>query len=176
MVAPEPSARLAQLQAHALRRALGVRNRALIRVVGSFGFDATCAPLVPWIPAIELVWMLDLTAREREWVLRLVYERHGVLGPRAEVLLHDWVASRPSDVLFATARRVLRAQLATLPPEERSALRARIIGPCAALTVVSGRLLGRRTDQVDAYVWLLALADNLLLPHDRSLLPEGAFS
>jgi len=176
MVAAEASARLAKIQAHALGRALGVRNRALVQAVGSFGFDATCAPLVPWIPAIELVWMLDLTAREREWVLRLVYERHGVLGPRAEVLLHEWVARRPSEVLFATARRVLCAQLATLSPAERPALRARIIGPCAALTVVSGRLPGRRTDPVDAYAWLLALADNLLLPDDRSLMPEGAFS
>ncbi|MBM4195243.1 MAG: hypothetical protein FJ202_12840 [Gemmatimonadetes bacterium] len=176
MVAPEPSARLAKIHAHALARALGVRNRGLIQVVGSFGFDATCAPLVPWIPAIELVWMLGLTAREREWVLRLVYERHGVLGPRAEVLLHEWVARRPSNVLMATGRRVLRAQLATLPPEERPALRARIIGPCVALIVVSGRLPGHRTDPVGAYAWLLALADNLLLPRDRSLMPEGALS
>lgn len=154
-------------------RALGVRNRALVRVVSGFGFDATCAPLVPWIPAIELVWIRGLTDRKRQWVLRLVYERYGILGARTEVLLHEWLANRTSDVFFRIARRVLRAQLANLPPEERPALRARAIGPCAALTVVSGRLLARRAEPVDAYLWLLALADNLLLPDDQSLIPDG---
>ena len=131
---------------------------------------------MPWIPAIELVWMLDLTDRERQWVLQLVYERHGILGARAEVLLHEWLVNRPSDVVFHTARRVLRAQLANLRSEERPALRARVIGPCAALAVVSGRLLARRAEPVDVYLWLLALADNLLLPADRSLILDGAFS
>ena len=176
MAAPEPSARLAKIHVHTLGRALGLRNRALVRVVSGFGLDATCAPLMPWIPAIELVWMLDRTDRERQWVLRLVSERHGSLGARAEVLLHEWLANRPSDVVFRTARRVLCAQLANLPPEERPALRARVIGPCAALAVVSGRLLARTSEPVDAYLWLLALADNLLLPDDRSLIPDRAFS
>lgn len=176
MAVPEPRARLAKINAHALGRALGLRDRALVRVVSSCGFDATCAPLVPWIPAIELGWMLGLTDRERGWVLRLVYERHGVLGVRAEVLLHEWVTSRPSDAIFRTGRRVLRAQLGTLPPEERAALRARVVGPCAALAVASGRLLSPAAEPFDTYVWLLALADNLLLPDDRSLIPDGAFS
>ena len=144
-------------------------------MLGSCGFDATCAPLVPWIPAIELVWGLDLTDRERQWVQRLVYERHGVLGARAEVLLHEWLTNRPPGIVFRTARRVLHAQLATLPPDERPALRARVIGPCAALALVSGRPL-TRTEPSDAYVWLLTLADTLLLPDDQAFIPDGAFS
>lgn len=133
-------------------------------------------PLVQWIPAIELVWMLGLTDRDRQWVLRLVYERHGIVGARAEVLLHEWLANRPSDVAFRAARRVLRAQLANLPPEERPALRARVMGPCTALAVVSGRPLAPTAEPIDAYLWLLALADNLLLSDDRSLIPNAAFS
>ncbi len=162
----ETSDRLANAYEDGLRRALGLDDRALVRVAGSFGLDATCAPLVAWIPTIELAWHRGLTDGERERILKLVYERHGVLGARAEVLLHEWLARRPPDALFRTARRVLRAQLANLPPHERPAVRARVIGPCATVAEVSGGFLGFGAVSADEQVWLLALADDLRLPDE----------
>lgn len=175
-VARAASARLVKFRTRALGRALGLRSASLVRVLSGLGLDATCAPLMTWIPAIELVWVVGLSARERESLLRLLYERHGVLGARAEVLLYEWLANRPPDVVFRTARRVLCAQLASLPPRERPALRARITGPCAALVGLSGRPLAHTEDADDAYVWLLTLVDTLLLPEDEAFIPDGAFS
>lgn len=158
--------RLANVYEDGLGRALGFDDRALVRVVSSFGLDATCAPLIGWIPTIELAWRRGLTERERERILTLVYQRHGVLGTRAEVLLRDWLARRPADALFRTARRVLRVQLAKLLPHERPAVRARVIGPCAAVAEVSGGLLGFGAVSADEQVWLLALADDLRVPDE----------
>lgn len=168
MAATGSGERLADLCTHTLSRALGIRDRALVRVLSSFGLDATCAPLVTWIPAIELGWHRGLTDRERQRVLRLVYERHGILGSRAEVLLHEWLSRRPSDALFCTARRVLRAQLATLPADERPARCARVIAPCLELAESSRGLLGFAPVSDDQQHWLRTLAEDLLFPNEHA--------
>lgn len=160
----------------ALAQALGITDRGLARVLTAFGFDQTCAPLVAWIPAIELAWIGGLTAPERHRLLGLVHGRHGVLDPRAEVLLRRCLARRPAHALFRAARRVLRAQLEALPPDERPALRARVIGPCTELAQVSGGLLGLAAVSEDEQDWLLALADDLRLPEEQRHTESGGVS
>ena len=56
---------------------------------------------------------------------------------------------------------MLHAQLAALPPVERPALIARVVGPCADLADVSGGLLGFAAVSTDERDWLLTLAGEL---------------
>ena len=86
----------------------------------------------------------------------------------AERLLDDWLARRPNNALFRVGRRVLHAQLAALPPAERPALIARVVGPCADLAEVSGGLLGFAAVSADERDWLLTLAGELAVHGSES--------
>lgn len=144
-----------------LAHALGIIDRASARALASFGVEPVSALLVTWIPAVELAWIGGLTQAERRRLIGLVHGRHANLPDRAERLLDDWLARRPNSALFRVGRRVLQAQLAALPPAERPALIARVIGPCADLARVSGGLLGFAAVSASELDWLLTLADEL---------------
>lgn len=153
--------------AEVLRQALGIPDPALARVLCAFGLDHTCTSLVVWIPAIEIAWLDGRTAAKQRRLLDLIRERHHALGVRAEARLREWLVRRPSDALFRTARRVLRAQLEALPPDERPAWRARVIGPCADLAHVSRGWLGWPAVSDGQHEWLLTLADDLRTPDEQ---------
>ena len=144
-----------------LAHALGITNRATARALASFGVEPVSALLVTWIPAVELAWSGGLTHAERRRLIGLVHRRHANLPDRAERLLDDWLARRPNNALFLVGRRVLHAQLAALPPAERPALIARVVGPCTDLADVSGGLLGFAAVSADERDWLLTLAGEL---------------
>ena len=154
-------------RAERLGAVLGIENPALARVLASFGLDATCAPLVAWIPAIEFAWRRSPTGDDRQRILALVFARHGLLATRAEILLYEWLARRPPAALFSTARRVLRAQLAMLPPDQRPALCAGVIAPCVQLAERSRGLLGLGPVSDDQQRWLRVLAEDLLFPNEQ---------
>jgi len=151
-----------------LVHALGITNRATARALASFGVEPVSALLVTWIPAVELAWIGGLTQAERRRLIGLVHGRHANLPGRAERLLDDWLARRPNDALFRVGRRVLHAQLAALPPAERPALIARVVGPCADLAEVSGGLLGFAAVSADERDWLLTLAGELAVHGSES--------
>lgn len=149
-----------------LGRELGIQDARLLRVLYAFGLDDTCGPLVSWIPAVELAWVGGLTARERKRLLQLVRARHAAIGASGERLLADWLRRRPPDALFRTAKRALRAQLTGVPPIERPALRARVIGPCVELAHASGGVLGCAAMSADERTWLETFTAELQLPDD----------
>ena len=62
----------------------------------------------------------------------------------------------------------MHAQLAALPPAERPALIARVVGPCADLAEVSGGLLGFAAVSADERDWLLTLAGELAVHGSKS--------
>ena len=146
---------------HPLGSALHVNDPQLIRLLESFGFDHTCADLVAWLPAIELAWLDGMTRAEHDRLCQLIHARHPVLSQRAAELLKDWLRRRPSNALFRTARRVLRAQIRELPSDERPALRARILGPCVDVGEVSGGIWRFRTLSEREREWLEQFAHSL---------------
>ncbi len=70
-----------------------------------------------------------------------------------------WLCTRPGRSVVG--RRVLHAQLAALPPAERPALIARVVGPCTDLADVSGGLRGFAAVSAAERDWLLTLAGEL---------------
>lgn len=144
----------------ALGLELGVHDTWLLHTLRTYGVDQKSARLVPWLPAIELAWIDGLTSAERRRLLQLVHLRHPALADEAIALLTSWLSKRPAEGLFRTARRTLRSQLNALPPVERPALRARVVGPCVDIADVSGGVLGfgARSRAEDAWLQRLSIA------------------
>jgi hypothetical protein len=132
-------------------------DASLERVLESFGLDDESIVLLPWIPAIALAWLRGVTERERLRLVDLIRTRHPVLPARVAQLLLEWLRRRPSDAMFRTARRALRAQLRGLAPDERPALRARVISPCVEIADADGGLFGYRTISEEEQTWLRRL-------------------
>lgn len=159
-----------------LADALGVHDARLARVLGAFGLDDTCAVLIPWIPAIELAWLEGLTRSEHERLRLLIRQRHPALSDRAVTLLKDWLRRRPSNAFFRTARRAIRAQLQALPPDERPALRARILGPCVEVGEMSGGVFGFPSLSTREQAWLEQFAQSLQDLNASVRQPRGGVS
>lgn len=147
-----------------LRQSLGLDDPWLARQLHALGFDASCACLVPFVPAIDLAWVDGLTRREHQRILTLIGQRHPHLSVAARRLLSCWLAQPPSRAVVRTVRRILRDQLSGLAPLERPALRARVVGPCVDLAYISGGLQGRGDLSRSEEAWLRRLA-HALEPH-----------
>ena len=141
-----------------LRQSLGLDDPWLARQLHALGFDASCACLVPFVPAIDLAWIDGLTKREHQRILALIGQRHPDLSVPARRLLSAWLAQPPSDAVIRVVRGILRDQLSVLPPIERPALRARVVGPCVDLAYTSGGLLGQGGVSAAETAWLRRLA------------------
>lgn len=152
----------------ALGRELGLHDSWLLPALRTFGLDERSACLVTWLPAIELAWIDGLTGAERRRLLYLLHARYPALDNRAAALVTGWLAERPADELFRVARRTLRAQLSALPPSERPALRARVVGPCVAITDVSGGVSGFGARSRAEESWLQRLSIALRTPDERA--------
>ena len=125
-----------------LQTALGLPDPWLARILHHWGFDETCADLVPWVPAIAIAWIDGLTLAEHQRLVDLIESRHQTLSPRATSLLTAWLCEPPPPYLVRVARRTLCEQMASLPIREREALRARVLGPCAEIARTSGGRFG----------------------------------
>ena len=148
-----------------LRQSLGLDDRWLARQLHALGFDSSCACLVPFVPAIDLAWIDGLTKREHQRILALIGQRHPHLSVAARRLLSAWLAQPPSKAVIRVVRRILRDQLSVLPPVERPALRARVVGPCVDLACTSGAWFGESAVSPAESAWLRRL--------ERSLQPDA---
>lgn len=145
----------------ALQRALGLPDPWLARVLHHWGFDATCAGLLPWVPAIAVAWIDGLTLAEHRRLVDLIGQRHPTLSPRATTLLTTWLCEPPPPYLVRVVRRTLCEQMALLPVEEREALRARVLGPCAEIARASGGRFGVGAVSVSEATALQQLSERL---------------
>mgnify|MGYP000036760159 CR=1 FL=1 len=150
-----------EVEVDRLRQSLGLVDPWLARQLHTLGFDASSTCLVPFVPAIELAWIDGLSKREHQRILALVGQRHPDLSPTARRLLSTWLVQPPSKAVVRVVRWILRDQLSGLPPIERPALRARVVGPCVDLAYTSGGLLGQGDISAAETAWLRRLAGAL---------------
>jgi len=150
-----------EVEVDRLRQSLGLDDPWLARQLHALGFDASCACLVPFVPAIDLAWLDGLTKREHQRILALIGQRHPDLSPTARRLLSAWLVQPPSHAVIRVVRWILRDQLSGLAPVERPALRARVVGPCVDLAYTSGGLLGQGDVSAAETAWLRRLASAL---------------
>jgi len=137
------NARLEEIAA-ALAESLQVSNPELLRRVTGLGIDLSTGPAFLLAPLVQVAWAEDhVTDRERETVLRLARARGVEDGSPSQVLLLEWLENRPSEAVFDTALKAIKAGLSILPQDLREERIAQIIRACREVSEASGRGLVR---------------------------------
>jgi hypothetical protein len=120
---------------------LQVQNPELLRRVTALGINQSTGPAFLLAPLVQVAWAEGtVTDRERETVLRLAGARGVEDGSPAQAQLLEWLRNRPANAVFDTALEVIKAGLATLPPDEREERIARIVNACREVSEASGGL------------------------------------
>jgi hypothetical protein len=96
----------------ALSGSTGLSDPALLAELEELGFAPDTVGLLPLVPAVQMAWAEGgVSAAERELILQLARSRGIAAGSAADQQLAGWLASRPSDDMFARATRLIRAML-----------------------------------------------------------------
>ena len=96
----------------ALQDRSGLQDPELLQELQALGFTPDTVVLLPLVPAVQVAWAEgNVTDAERELIMRVARERGIRHGTPADDQLQTWLATRPSDDVFARATRLVRAML-----------------------------------------------------------------
>ena len=123
--------------------AVGLQDEAVLQALQELGYTRPMIELFYQIPLVQIAWASgSVTAREREWVLKLA-GLHGSTPERpAYQQLCDWLDKRPSDRFFQTSLRIISYLLAVLPDNARQSAQRNLVNFCKQIAIMSGGFLG----------------------------------
>lgn len=123
----------------------GIHDPALLQELQALGFTPETVSLLPLIPVVQVAWAEGgVTDAERSLILQFARQRGIPEGGAADDQLAGWLASRPSDEVFARATRLIRA-MADDPAAGASGLRVDdLIHRCEEIASASGGVMGFR--------------------------------
>jgi len=127
----------------ALETTSGIHDPALLQELEALGFTPETVTLLPLMPIIQVAWAEGgITDDERSLIEKFARERGVQAGSAADRELATWLRQRPSDAVFSSAARLIRAMLDT-PDTAQSALRLDdLIHHCEEIAAASGGVLG----------------------------------
>src|SRR5262245_2242976 len=90
----------------------GLQDPALLTDLQELGFTPDTIPLLPIVPILQVAWAEGgVSDAERKLVVQLARARGIGEGGAADRQLNDWLERRPSEQVFASATRLIRAML-----------------------------------------------------------------
>ena len=93
-------------------RAAGLSDPALAQELLDLGFTAETVTLLPLVPILQMAWAEGgVSQSERDLIVRFARSRGIAESSAADLQLTSWMASRPSEAVFANASRLIRAVL-----------------------------------------------------------------
>ena len=96
----------------ALSSTSGLKDPQLLRELADLGFTPETVGLLPIVPIIQIAWAEGgVSPAERDLIVRLARTRGVEEGSPADGQLTEWMTTRPSDAVFASAGRLIRAML-----------------------------------------------------------------
>ncbi len=123
--------------------AVGLQDEEVLRALQEIGYSRAMIELFYQIPLVQVAWASgNVTAQEREWVLKLSGLRGAESDRPAYQQLCDWLDHRPSDEFFHTSLRIISYLLDALPESERGAAQRNLVNFCRQIAIVSGGFLG----------------------------------
>jgi hypothetical protein len=132
-----------QTQRVTIGEAVGIEDEEILHALQELGYTRETVELLYQIPLVQVAWANGkVTAREREWVLKLAGLRGAAPERPAYQQLTEWLENRPSDDFFQTSLRIIGYLLDTLPEKERQSARLNMVNFCTQIAVVSGGILG----------------------------------
>ena len=126
----------------ALSSSTGLSDPALLTELEALGFAPDTVALLPLVPIVHMAWAEGgVSAAERDLIVKLARSRGIEAASAADTQLAGWMASRPSDEVFARASRLIRATLeAGSMPSGMSA--DDVVKYCEEIAAASGGILG----------------------------------
>jgi hypothetical protein len=145
-----------------LERKTGLDDPALVQELQELGFTVETVDLLPLVPVLQVAWAEGgITAAERELILRIARSRGIEAGGAADRRLTEWMATAPSDAVFAGARRLIRAMLASGSAEATPIDGGDLVKLCEEIASASGGVFGMRRVSSEERELLAGIAADL---------------
>ncbi len=95
-----------------LKEKTGLQDPELLNDLQELGFTPDTIQLLPIIPILQVAWAEGgVSAAERKLIVELARARGIAAGSAADRQLNDWLERRPSNDVFISATRLIRAML-----------------------------------------------------------------
>lgn len=127
----------------ALAAVSGIDDKALLEDLLAAGIRPETFACLSLLPLVEVAWADgDISARERDALLKAAAQ-HGIeSGSAAKALLEHWLATRPEMKMVTAWKEYIAALSARLPPHRSAQLAEEILGRARAIAATSGGILG----------------------------------
>jgi hypothetical protein len=121
----------------------GVADAQLLEDLQELGYTAETISLLHVVPLVQMTWADgSVSMRERDLIIEAARARGIESGSAADHTLRGWLATRPSDELFATTLRAIGAMMASRPEAERAASEKDLVSYLSSIASASGGVLG----------------------------------
>ncbi len=129
-----------------LAEASNIQDQRLLDDLARVGFDPRNAKLLHLVPLIQVAWVDGSVSRAERDRIATVARLHGIQeGCSTDRQLSMWLEQRPSDEVFQTAVRAIRASMETLPPNQIEASSRSLLQDCVDVASASGGFFGLTT-------------------------------
>jgi hypothetical protein len=121
----------------------GVADAQLLQDLQELGYTAETISLLHLVPLLQMAWAEgNVSMRERDLIIEAARARGIESGSAADQQLAGWLAKRPSEELFTTTLRAIRAMLESRPDAEREASQKDLLSYLTSIATASGGVLG----------------------------------
>ena len=143
-----------------------IQNQPILDALARVGFSHRNVTLLRLLPLIQVAWTDGSVSRaERDLIIKVARFRGVPEGSAADQQLSMWLDQRPSDEVFETAVRALRASMETLPSNQNEANARSLLESCEGVAAASGGFFGLTTPVSSAERKLLEDLARKLLDH-----------
>lgn len=137
----------AKAQADAAQQELaartGVADTQILADLHELGYTPETISLLHLVPLVQMAWAEgNVSRRERDLIIEAARARGIESGSPADTQLQGWLATRPSDTLFAATLRAIGAMFASRPDSERAAGEKDLLSYLMSIASASGGVLG----------------------------------
>jgi hypothetical protein len=121
----------------------GVADEGILNDLQALGYTPETVMLLHLVPLIQTAWAEgNVSARERELIIKAARSRGIQAGTAADRQLNGWLTDRPSEELFEKTLRAINAILQARSPEDREATERDLLSLCTAIASASGGFVG----------------------------------
>ena len=145
-----------------LETATGIHDADSLAELETLGFTPRTIALLPLVPVLRVAWAeAGISAAERSMIVDLARARNIEPGSEADVLLMEWLDSRPSEETFQKAGRLIAAMLKRPEGTELHVTADDLMKHCEQIAHASGGVFGFGSVSAKEKAAMQTIADQL---------------